>query len=61
MAEVLTRLSDGHGEQDAAFAELQQNFNDQEIVELSFAIAKINAWNRIAVGMRNPVVEKAFE
>jgi len=60
-AEQLTRLADQHGDHDGAFNELRGHFNDLEIVELSFAIAKINAWNRLAVGMRNPVVEQAFE
>ena len=32
--------------------------SDQEIVELSWAVAQINAWNRMAVGMRAPVAEK---
>jgi len=54
-AEVLTRLADGHAGHDQAFDELRAHFSDQEIVELSWAIAQINAWNRMAVGMSAPV------
>lgn len=60
-AESLTRLADHHGDHDTAFAALQGHFSDQEIVELSWSIAQINAWNRMAVGMRQPPAEKPFE
>lgn len=60
-AESLTRLADGHGRHDADFDALQGQFSDQEIVELSWAIAQINAWNRMAVGMRVPVADKPLE
>ncbi|WP_077035801.1 carboxymuconolactone decarboxylase family protein [Pelomonas sp. KK5] len=60
-AELLTRLPDGHAGQDASFEALKLQFSDQEIVELNWAIAAINAWNRMAVGMRAPVVEQAIE
>ena len=53
-AESLTRLADHHGDHDAAFGTLKEQFSDQEIVELSWAVAQINAWNRMAVGMRQP-------
>nr|WP_316643633.1 carboxymuconolactone decarboxylase family protein [uncultured Roseateles sp.] len=59
-AEVLTRLAD-HGGQDTAFEALKLQFSDQEIVELSWTIALINGWNRMAIGMRAPVVEKPIE
>lgn len=58
-AEVMTRLAE-HGGQDAAFEALKLQFSDQEIVELSWTIALINGWNRMAIGMRAPVVEKAI-
>lgn len=57
-AETLTRLAEGHGHHDACFDALKNQFSDQEIVELSWAVAQINAWNRMAVGMRAPVAEK---
>ncbi|UUZ63585.1 carboxymuconolactone decarboxylase family protein [Polaromonas sp. P1(28)-13] len=53
-AETLTRLAGEHGDHDAAFAALQGQFNEQEIVDLTWAVAQINAWNRMAVGMRQP-------
>ncbi len=57
-AESLTRLVDHHGSRDADFELLQAQLSDQEIVELCWTIAQINAWNRMAVGMLAPVVEK---
>lgn len=54
-AEALTRLPDGHASQDELFERLRAHFSDQEIVELSWAIAQINSWNRMAVGMSAPV------
>ncbi|MBT9500393.1 MAG: carboxymuconolactone decarboxylase family protein [Burkholderiaceae bacterium] len=59
-AEVMTRLAD-HSGQDAAFEALKLQFSDQEIVELSWTIALINGWNRMAIGMRAPVVEKPID
>ncbi|MDM0033470.1 carboxymuconolactone decarboxylase family protein [Variovorax sp. J22P271] len=53
-AESLTRISLPHGDHDSAFEALKSQFDDQEIVELSWAIANINAWNRMAVGMKAP-------
>jgi alkylhydroperoxidase family enzyme len=35
---------------DTSFAEVAAHFSEKEIVNLSAAIATINAWNRIAVG-----------
>ncbi|HSV54834.1 MAG TPA: carboxymuconolactone decarboxylase family protein [Burkholderiaceae bacterium] len=57
-AETMTRLVDHHGSRDADFDALKSQFSDQEIVELSWAIAQINAWNRMAIGMQQPVAEK---
>lgn len=60
-AETLTRLADQHGDHDAGFEALKGQFSDQEIVELTWAIAMINTWNRMAVGMQAPVVEKSID
>ncbi|HEY4082908.1 MAG TPA: carboxymuconolactone decarboxylase family protein [Burkholderiaceae bacterium] len=60
-AEVMTRLSDGHIGHDESFEALKLQFSDQEIVELSWAIATINTWNRMAISMRAPVAEKPIE
>lgn len=53
-AEALTRVSHPHGDHDSAFEVLKAQFDEQEIVELSWAIANINAWNRMAIGMKAP-------
>lgn len=63
-AEQLTRLPEHHGNHDhheAAFAELQGQFTDTEIVDLTVAIAQINAWNRLGIGMRLPVAPRPME
>jgi AhpD family alkylhydroperoxidase len=60
-AESLTKIAGQHGDQDTDFAALKAHFSDQEIVELSWTIAQINAWNRMAVGMRQPPSEKPIE
>jgi AhpD family alkylhydroperoxidase len=57
-AESLTRLVDHHGSRDADFEQLQGQLSDQEIVELCWTIAQINAWNRMAVGMLARVADK---
>ena len=44
---------------DEEFAALKQHFSDEEIAELGFVIAAINAWNLLNVGFRNPVPEAA--
>jgi len=44
---------------DEEFARLREQFSDQEIAELGFTIAVINAWNLLNVSFRNPVPEAA--
>jgi len=51
--EALTRLAD-QSVSDACFTEVAAQFSEKEIVNLSAAIATINAWNRIAVGFNFP-------
>jgi AhpD family alkylhydroperoxidase len=60
-AETMTRLADRHVDREADFEALKLQFSDQEIVELTWVIATINTWNRMAIGMRAPVVEKTIE
>lgn len=45
---------------DEEFARLQAHFSDEEIAELSFAIATIRAWNLLNVSLRNPLPEEPF-
>lgn len=50
-AESLTHISQTHAP-DADYQPLAQHFTDQEISDLTFAIANMNALNRLAIGMR---------
>jgi uncharacterized peroxidase-related enzyme len=59
-AETMTRLVGPHASRDADFDALKEQFSDQEIVELCWTIAQINAWNRMAIGMQVPVLEKSI-
>jgi AhpD family alkylhydroperoxidase len=43
------------GAPDDVFAEVAHHFTEEEIVALTMAIVAINGWNRLAVGLRNPV------
>lgn len=52
-AESLTRVAET-GVPDAAFAEVSGHFSSKEIADLSYAIAVINAWNRLCVAFRIP-------
>jgi AhpD family alkylhydroperoxidase len=52
-AEALTQLTDPAA-RDAAFAKARGVFSAPEMVFLAAAIASINAWNRIAVGLHFP-------
>ena len=60
-AETMTRLVDHHVGRDAEFDELKGQFSDQEIVELCWTIAQINAWNRMAISMLAPVADRPIE
>jgi AhpD family alkylhydroperoxidase len=60
-AETMTRLTEHHGSREADYEELRNQFSDQEIVELCWTIAQINAWNRMAIGMHAPVWEKPLQ
>lgn len=56
-AEAVTLLSET-GAPDADFDELRRHFNEREAADLTFAIALINSWNRLAVGFRTPPTGK---
>jgi AhpD family alkylhydroperoxidase len=58
--EAVTLLADTHAPDDV-YEEARQQFNDQELTELTVAIGLINLWNRIQVGFRaiHPVKKKA--
>jgi len=48
--ETLTLIA-GEGVSDEEFARLADEFNQQEIVNLTSLIVAINGWNRIAIGL----------
>jgi len=52
-AESLTRVAET-GVPDSAFAEVSAHFTPKEIADLSYAVAVINAWNRLCVAFRIP-------
>ncbi len=49
-AEAVTRVSEGVP--DPVFEEASRHFTEKELVDLTWAIAAINAWNRIAISFR---------
>lgn len=50
--EALTGITDGHAP-DEVFDAVREQFSDKELVDLTWAVAAINAWNRVAVSMRS--------
>jgi AhpD family alkylhydroperoxidase len=48
--EVVTNIQDGHAP-DAVYEEVRSAFSDVETVNLTVAIATINAWNRLAIAL----------
>ena len=56
--EEITNIQDGHAS-DEAYAAVSEFFTDKDLVDLTFAIVTINAWNRMAIAFRaewNPPV-----
>jgi AhpD family alkylhydroperoxidase len=49
--EVITNIQQGHAPQEA-FEAARLHFSDKELVDLTLAIASINAWNRLAIAFR---------
>ena len=41
-----------HQVDDALYAVTREHFTEQELVDLTYAIALINAWNRLGVGLQ---------
>src|SRR3954447_27030248 len=50
-AEAVTRISDGHAD-DAVYEAVRPHFTEKELSDLTFAVATINAWNRVAIASR---------
>jgi AhpD family alkylhydroperoxidase len=56
-AEAVTRI--GEGVSDDLYAEARRQFSEKELVDLTWAVAAINAWNRIAISFRS--VPESYE
>jgi AhpD family alkylhydroperoxidase len=52
--EVLTRLADSHVS-DELFEQVRRQFDEAELVALTFAVIVINGWNRLSISFRPPV------
>ena len=52
--EAVTRVADTHVP-DEIYERVKTQFDEAEVVALTFAIAVINSWNRLAVSFRVPV------
>ena len=50
-AEAVTRVAETHVP-DAVYDHARSQFNEQEVVDLTWLCAAINAWNRVAIAMR---------
>jgi AhpD family alkylhydroperoxidase len=46
--DVVTNIQDGHAP-DAEYAAVSEFFQGKDLVDLTFAIAQINAWNRLGI------------
>jgi AhpD family alkylhydroperoxidase len=51
-AESLTKIAATHAPDDV-YEEALGQFSEKELADLSIAIAMINAWNRLSIGMRS--------
>lgn len=51
LAKELTRIAD-RSVPDDVHEQAHEQFNDQELGDLAWAIAAINAWNRVNIGLR---------
>lgn len=49
--EAVTKIAETHAP-DEEFATVRAIFSDQELADLTWAIAAINAWNRVAISFR---------
>jgi AhpD family alkylhydroperoxidase len=56
-AESLTHVATTHAPDDV-YAEVRRHFSEVETANLTYAIALMNAFNRIAVGLRREPVKK---
>ena len=50
--EALTNITDGHVP-DAVYESVRGHFSDKELADITWAVAAINAWNRVAIAFRS--------
>ena len=50
--EALTNITDGHVP-DGVYDAVRGHFSDKELADLTWAVAAINAWNRVAIAFRS--------
>jgi AhpD family alkylhydroperoxidase len=50
--EAVTLVTEGHVPDDV-YQEVRQQFSEKELTDLTFSLATINAWNRIAISLRH--------
>src|SRR2546423_7538613 len=50
--EAVTRIAKTHAD-DEIYEKIKPHFSDKELVDLTFVIVTINAWNRLAISMRS--------
>jgi AhpD family alkylhydroperoxidase len=50
--EALTNVTDGHV-RDTVYDTVRSHFSEKEVADLTWAVAGINAWNRIAIAFRS--------
>ena len=56
--EAITNIQQGHAS-DEDYTAVKQHFSDAEVVNLTLALASINAWNRMAIAFRPQVHSNA--
>ena len=49
--ETVTRVSETHIP-DSAYEDVRKEFNEKEVVDLTYLVTGINAWNRLAIAFR---------
>lgn len=59
-AEAVTCIAETRAP-DEAYAQVKKHFSDKELVDLTVAIAMINAWNRLSVAFRSEPKERNLD
>jgi AhpD family alkylhydroperoxidase len=50
--EALTNITEGHVP-DSVYEAVRSHFSDKELADLTWAVAAINAWNRVSIALRS--------